>query len=584
VGSSTLRISYLSASRGATIDATLTPIESEKAYEALFEIGTQIQAQEADPGGVLELIVEKAAELVGTDVAWLGLVEDGSRLLEIVATIGASHEAFKRMRVEVGHGIGGVALERQETIVVADYDRYPQDTPDSVRSAVTEEGLVSMICAPMLREGRMVGALYVGNRDYTEFGGRGASLVSALAAQASIAIENSRLLRQLEGKNRTLEVSEAIHRRLTDASLELGGLDGIAATLAELLGRGIVVEQEVVPPFRRSYGAGEETDREAIGASARIAAGEDELGRILVPGPAALDELGRRALEHGATVLAVELLKERTAQEVEWRLGGELLAELLERTEPIDRRLAARAHRFGIDTEGVHRIAVLEASAGDLDERAVRLAAAPAIVPGTRAVLLTSLGPGRLVLALPEALEDRLDSVLQPILAAAGDSALGLSRPTANLRRGLREALACARFAALSGRTDAVILADDVGAMRFLFALDDPLPIQDYVDEQLGTLLSHARTHDTGLVETLRAFLESDGRHAAIAERCHIHPSTVKYRLRRIGEVLGRPLQDPEVRFELRLAVALGDVLSALSFAPALEDRASEPARSSDAG
>src|SRR4051812_977001 len=35
----------------------------------------------------------------------------------------------------------------------------------------------------------------------------------------------------------------------------------------------------------------------------------------------------------------------------------------------------------------------------------------------------------------------------------------------------------------------------------------------------------------------------------------------------------GRSLPDPDVRFELRLAVALADVLSALAFAPALENR-----------
>jgi GAF domain-containing protein len=52
--------------------------------------------------------------------------------------------------------------------------------------------LVSLICAPMLRDGRMIGALHVGNRHPTAFGETDAALLSALAAQASVAIDNAR--------------------------------------------------------------------------------------------------------------------------------------------------------------------------------------------------------------------------------------------------------------------------------------------------------------------------------------------------------------------------------------------------------
>ncbi|TCO60817.1 PucR family transcriptional regulator [Actinocrispum wychmicini] len=140
-----------------------------------------------------------------------------------------------------------------------------------------------------------------------------------------------------------------------------------------------------------------------------------------------------------------------------------------------------------------------------------------------------------------------------------------MSRLTVDLRRRLREALACARFALLSGRVDATVRADELGAMRFLVALDDPAPLHDYVAEQLGALLGR---NGADLFETLRAFLETDGHHATIAERCHVQKSTVKYRLARIAEILHRPLSDPEVRFELHLAVALSDVLTVLAFTP----------------
>jgi hypothetical protein len=43
-----------------------------------------------------------------------------------------------------------------------------------------------------------------------------------------------------------------------------------------------------------------------------------------------------------------------------------------------------------------------------------------------------------------------------------------------------------------------------------------------------------------------------------------VHVSTLKYRLGRIAELLGRPVTDPQVQFELRLAFSTLDVLAAL--------------------
>ena len=50
-------------------------------YEALVQIGMQIQAAEADVDGALHLIVERARELLGTDLAWMGLVNEAERAL-----------------------------------------------------------------------------------------------------------------------------------------------------------------------------------------------------------------------------------------------------------------------------------------------------------------------------------------------------------------------------------------------------------------------------------------------------------------------------------------------------------------------
>jgi len=57
------------------------------------------------------------------------------------------------------------------------------------------------------------------------------------------------------------------------------------------------------------------------------------------------------------------------------------------------------------------------------------------------------------------------------------------------------------------------------------------------------------------LLETLRAWLDHQGRVPDVAGALHIHPQTVRYRLAQLRDLFGEALDDPSARFELSLAV-----------------------------
>jgi hypothetical protein len=57
------------------------------------------------------------------------------------------------------------------------------------------------------------------------------------------------------------------------------------------------------------------------------------------------------------------------------------------------------------------------------------------------------------------------------------------------------------------------------------------------------------------LRETLRAWLDHPGQVQAVAERLHVHPQTVRYRVAQLRELFGDSLDDPDARFELALAL-----------------------------
>jgi DNA-binding PucR family transcriptional regulator len=67
------------------------------------------------------------------------------------------------------------------------------------------------------------------------------------------------------------------------------------------------------------------------------------------------------------------------------------------------------------------------------------------------------------------------------------------------------------------------------------------------------------RDQDPMLAETLRAYLDGFGDVARVAERLHVHPNTVRYRVRRIEKLLSTSLDDPDDRLVLALGLRATD-------------------------
>lgn len=551
--------------------------------EALVDVGRALQAEEIDLDRMLALVVRKAQELLRTDLAWLALLDEDASRVHVVETRGARHRGFDEMEVVLGEGLGGAALRHGQTLVVADYRGWAP--PGPVRETMLREGVRSVVCAPILRGDRMVGALYVANRHTTAFAPVHAATVSTLATQASVAIENARLLRSLVTKTRLLEATFEMHRELDATAVADLGVDGVVRRLGELIGRGLILDQQIVAPYVYRVGPGAEQrealdpdlDPPAIAAPDVVAdivpllAAGTELGRITVLGAAPVTALERNALTHGATVLALALMRHRSAQQVEWRLRGEILDELLRDGGRPSPSVIARAARFGIDLTRPHQLLLVDPGSGS--RRAVRGAVQRATLRTERQtpVRVLSAWRGRLhVIALigdttdGEALAARLAADEQ--LVAHGVT-IGVSRCGNDVAAGLREATACMTLAAR--RPEPRIVAyDQIGPLRFMLDVARPENAAGLVRDVLGPIARHDQAGTGELLETLRAFVEEDGHHQRVALRCHIHPSTVKYRLARIGELLDEPLRDAETKFQILLAFRLLDLLDGLGVRP----------------
>jgi DNA-binding PucR family transcriptional regulator len=92
--------------------------------------------------------------------------------------------------------------------------------------------------------------------------------------------------------------------------------------------------------------------------------------------------------------------------------------------------------------------------------------------------------------------------------------------------------------------------------------LTGELAAPEFVRGVLAPLASLPDGREAQARETLRAYLECQGSVTAAAEELIMHRQSVQYRLRKLKELFGDSLDDPERRLELQLALRL-DELSA---------------------
>ncbi len=218
--------------RIAQLEAELA--QERRASRALREVGTAVGSV-SDLDQVLELILAKVREVLDADRATLFLLDEGRRELVGRVTTG---EGVRMLRVKVGRGIAGLVARSGRPLRIRDAYADPRFLRES--DELTGYRTRAVLAAPLKNHlGRIVGVIQALNKQGDgEFSAEDEGLLTALATQAAITIDNSRLYLSAVQKNMQLgETKEQLERRVRDLELlfELESAMGRAATLEGLL-------------------------------------------------------------------------------------------------------------------------------------------------------------------------------------------------------------------------------------------------------------------------------------------------------------------------------------------------------------
>ncbi|MDO8751324.1 MAG: GAF domain-containing sensor histidine kinase [Dehalococcoidia bacterium] len=208
--------------------------ERTEQLEALATINAELSALQ-DLQTLLRLVVEKARQLLGVDVATVSLLEEGK--LVIYAVTGANTKAFEEVRMSVGHGVAGRSVALVQPVVVEDYPA-DQSITHELDALMEEEGLKSHMAVPLKIGDRVLGAIYVAHRAVRRFQPEEMELLSRLGHQAAIALENARLYQQVQ-EMAVLAERERLAREMHDSAAQALGLLRLgASTVSQFLKTG----------------------------------------------------------------------------------------------------------------------------------------------------------------------------------------------------------------------------------------------------------------------------------------------------------------------------------------------------------
>lgn len=220
------------------------------------------------------------------------------------------------------------------------------------------------------------------------------------------------------------------------------------------------------------------------------------------------------------------------------------LAALLVQGQPVDdATVKASALEAGWDLPA--QVAALYVEGEDPDRLALHLGVdviATSLVPGTCALIPDPDAPGR---------RAQLEAVFAARLGALGPT-VPWREASISVGRA-RAAYVLAREGALGGEVVGLVEAER-HPVALLMGLDRRLA-RDISAAALAPMQEETPASRGRLLETLAAWLRHQGRTERVAEALHVHPQTVRYRMGRLRELYGERLDDPDVRFELELAL-----------------------------
>ena len=423
---------------------------------------------------------------------------------------------------------------------------------------------------------------------------------------------------RIKAQNQILERTVMIHEQLTQCILKGQGIENITASLAKLMKCTVIQEDDHLvpqstcfkgqpttkdiltpylsilssPTFKKTSAfylqqkrpfqlADQHADCLVYRLVSPILVGSQHLGfvsllRIGLP----FSDLENIDLEHAASVFALVILEQKKIAEVERRIKGDFIDDLLSENLVDPNSIINRARGLNYDITLPHRVLVLEIQNFSLLDKSLgqdekRILHFKTEFVSTVQGYLERFGKGivvnkgdNLILLVQQTMQNCPEKVTRKLAENIIDQVLK-SYPKITLSMGIGSnctelsefnnsylsAKKALEIGKILKRHSKVISLEQFGTHALLFRVLDPQDIYSFATNHIGALLTYDETFQTELVPTLQEFLSHRGNVEGTAKTMDMSISGLKYRLKRIKEITGQDPKDGQAFFNLYLAI-----------------------------
>jgi phosphoserine phosphatase RsbU/P len=210
-------------------DLTLQPVNraatDTELLSTLFELGREVTSV-LDLDELLAKIPQLIARLTRFSAFSVYLLDEKRQDLRIAYAVGYPQEVLATLRLPVGEGVVGAAVQEGRPILVNDIRREP-------RYRGPLRNMLSQLAVPMRRKGKVIGALNLLNEVEGAFTSQDEALLRQFAAHVAVALENARLFESERHYVETLETLAEIGREMSS----ILDLDALLTRIASLTKR-----------------------------------------------------------------------------------------------------------------------------------------------------------------------------------------------------------------------------------------------------------------------------------------------------------------------------------------------------------
>jgi sugar diacid utilization regulator len=538
---------------------------------------------------VLEAIVRRARQIFTADIGYLTHFDRVHNDFYIRAAEGAISERFKKVRVPPDHGICGYILKHKAPYHCSD---YPSDLgfahDQGIDQAIREEGVQSLLGAPLMVGNHCIGVLCICDRQSRHHAPWEIAMLSTLAAQAAIAIENARLFQEAQvALQRASEANASLHHQAAEIEAAAEAHEGMTKLVARgctvldllsmvagLLNGHVTLLNEAEQPLQLTEGgkidgrvgprlaeALQQTSiqdevHRSLTASRRTGRSQEVdcgpelhvrgvalmgadrlLGAMLIALERPMTPTQIRTFERGALMAGVVLLSQERSERVVSNESASAIRALVSWQQESLSGLQVRTKPLGLDLSAPLRMALLSVEERNIEYALRRVR--PRLASGTLleefegfiVAICAADAFEPLERALREALvaDERLQTL--GVMSAALAKVDGLPGCFRSLKRGIDILRAL-------GRSQELVAEATLSMYALLFEQAQVADVSGFIEATVGPLAAYDSRRNTDLAGTLLAFLEHAQNAKATADDLQIHVNTLRQRLDTVDSLL----------------------------------------------